>query len=1241
MRAIWIALISLAFVGAYGTAHAQDDDGAGFLERLIEDSLSGDNRDVVIEGFEGALSSTARLTSLTISDANGVWLRVENASLSWTRTALLRGNLNVTDLSAERIEFLRPPDGNRTPTPEDAEAGEFSLPDLPVRIDVQNISTPELFLGPTLVGEATLLTLQGAFFLGDGNASALLVLQNEGRGDRLSLDAGFEADTENLKVKLDLNERSGGVLSRTLNIPDSPDLSLSIDGEAPVDDFTATISLATDGAENLSGQVHLSALPSGDGLAFDARLSGDVRPLVQRDLEPFFGAQSVLTTEGSVAEGVVTLQSIALTTAALSFNADAMIRPDGRPQRIAIDGRISGTDRLRLPSTAENPVFLNSASITAQYDELLNDRWAMDATVDGLAAAGLRIDIASLSGEGQVSLAEPASITGEVSLASVGVSHNSPALADALGSTLAIDMEFTQTQNQPFQIEEILATLDTLTINGNAAISELTSGATISGTLDVSADELSKFSGLAQRPLEGGFQLNAQGSGTLLTGAFDVMAEAKTIDIGIGQERLDPMLQGQSTIKLSALRDETGLTIDTFAAQNDHITAVLSGRINGDLADLSIDASIAELGLVEPTLSGPLSLNTTASWIDGGLLTLNDLKLEGLGADLSGQARFDPSSLDNPIAAQITFNASDLSVLSDLAKRPLAGSVSLTTDGVFSIGERWIDADIALEGDQLSTGIETLDAILVQTVDFDLSARVGQDAPDIRNITLNTGAISAALIGTGPNEPIAIDINLDDLARVAPGFDGPLALTGTARITGDAGDQVDIDLQASGLAGVQAALEGSIFGFGERLDLSVNGTAPAGLVNGFIEPRNLQGALSFDLRADGPPVLSSLAGSLTLRDGRAALPNLSAALEQIDLQAALTNGTATLTASGRSTAGGSIQTNGPITLSPPYNGNLTVDLSNLRLSDPSLFETSLDGQIALIGPLTGGAAIDGAITLGETEIRVTPQAATQGLLPDLQHQGEPSASRITRDRAGLIETERPGPNIPFPLDIQVTAPNRIFVRGQGLDAELAGDLLLGGTTDEVAASGQFELIRGRLDILGRRMTIIEATADMRGALDPWLRIVAETTRNDLIVQFILEGLASDLEVTLQSTPSLPEDEIAAQLLFGKGVNEISPFQAAQLVSALGGFGTGESGPIAQLRQGLNLNELDVSSDGQGQTDVRAGAYLSENLYSEIIVNNEGEEELNLNLDINRNVRLKGSSATDGGSGIGIFFEKDY
>ncbi|MGK7653911.1 translocation/assembly module TamB domain-containing protein [Roseovarius sp. B08] len=339
--------------------------------------------------------------------------------------------------------------------------------------------------------------------------------------------------------------------------------------------------------------------------------------------------------------------------------------------------------------------------------------------------------------------------------------------------------------------------------------------------------------------------------------------------------------------------------------------------------------------------------------------------------------------------------------------------------------------------------------------------------------------------------------------------------------------------------------------------------------------------------------------------------------------------------------GGNFRVRGPITLSPPFNANLQAALNDLVVTDPDLYTTTVSGQVGINGPLTGGATIGGTVNLGRTELRVPSGSGTRtpGDIPEITHVGEPADVRRTRARAGIIGQESSAP-VAFPLDLVINAPNRIFVRGRGLDAELGGRVRLQGTTADVVPSGLFELIRGRLDILGRRIELTEGVIDLRGALDPYLRFVAETENDGILVRTIIEGLASSPSVTFESVPDLPQDEAVARLLFGRGLDDISAFQAAQLVAAAATLSGQRSGGL-DIRGALGLSDLDVSTSEDGATQVTAGAYLSENLYSEVTADSEGNQEINLNLDIGRNLTVKGSTSTTGNTGVGIFFEKDY
>jgi translocation and assembly module TamB len=255
--------------------------------------------------------------------------------------------------------------------------------------------------------------------------------------------------------------------------------------------------------------------------------------------------------------------------------------------------------------------------------------------------------------------------------------------------------------------------------------------------------------------------------------------------------------------------------------------------------------------------------------------------------------------------------------------------------------------------------------------------------------------------------------------------------------------------------------------------------------------------------------------------------------------------------------------------------------------------------------------------------------------------------RDTLIRAGLLGADGRAPGFEdrrgpvYGLDVRIDALNEIFIRGRGLDAELGGSLRIGGTTANVIPSGQFELIRGRLDILGRRLTLDQGNITMQGSLDPYLFLSASSSANGITARVVLAGNLSDPQLRFESTPELPEDEVVAQLLFGRGIKEISPFQAAQLASSIATLtGRGGEGILGSLRRSFGLDDLDVGTSESGDTEVTLGTYLTDNVYTDVVIS-DGRTELDINLELTPSITVTGSTADDGDSSIGIRFERDF
>ncbi len=78
-----------------------------------------------------------------------------------------------------------------------------------------------------------------------------------------------------------------------------------------------------------------------------------------------------------------------------------------------------------------------------------------------------------------------------------------------------------------------------------------------------------------------------------------------------------------------------------------------------------------------------------------------------------------------------------------------------------------------------------------------------------------------------------------------------------------------------------------------------------------------------------------------------------------------------------------------------------------------------------------------------------------------------------------------------------------------------------------------------------------------------------------------------------------------------------------------------------LRKSLGVDDFDLTTDETGETQLRVGRYISENVYSDVEIGSGGDVELQLNLDLTPGLTARGSVSSEGDSSIGIFLERDY
>ncbi len=186
--------------------------------------------------------------------------------------------------------------------------------------------------------------------------------------------------------------------------------------------------------------------------------------------------------------------------------------------------------------------------------------------------------------------------------------------------------------------------------------------------------------------------------------------------------------------------------------------------------------------------------------------------------------------------------------------------------------------------------------------------------------------------------------------------------------------------------------------------------------------------------------------------------------------------------------------------------------------------------------------------------------------------------------------------------------------------------------------------RGRLSILGKRLTFTRGTINFAGSLVPNLDFAADTDSGGTRVTVTVSGPANNPRFNFSSVPALPEDEVLARLIFGRSLSNLSPLQIAQLADAAASLtGAGGSSSLLQsLRSQLGVDDLDIRTNDDGSTSVAVGKYLNDRTYFSLEKGDKaGSGRARIDLDIGKGVKLRGEANDSGEAKGGIFFEREY
>ncbi len=637
------------------------------------------------------------------------------------------------------------------------------------------------------------------------------------------------------------------------------------------------------------------------------------------------------------------------------------------------------------------------------------------------------------------------------------------------------------------------------------------------------------------------------------------------------------------------------------------------------------------------TLGRQLDLSVT---LDRLPLALANAVREDLGArgTLSGTARA-TGSLSAP-SAEFDLRAENVSVAQ--TRQAGAPEIDAVAAGTFANGS----ATLRTARIDLGSGSLTATGTVGERLDLDVALNnipasiAAAAAPDLAPQGTLNGRVRAG--GTIAAPDVQYDLSLAGFS-VQPTRDagvGALAIAANGRF---ADNQVTLNSTLSG-SGLQFAANGSVNVAGTpSFDLRLDGTAPLSLANRILAEngRSVNGTARINASVTGTAANPNVVGTVSTAGASFVDTGANLAVNNINATVALNGQTATLQGvTAQLGGGGTVSVSGTIGLGSGFPADLAIRVQDGRYSDGELVTIRLNAGLTLTGPLTGAAVLAGTINASEIAILVPDNLPTSISRIDLERRNTPPAVlkqlREINPNSGSSGTSGSGG---ISLNITLNAPNRVYVRGRGLDLELGGTIRITGPVSNLGIDGGFDLRRGRFQLLSRRLNFERATLTFDGNLVPTLDLLASSDTGEATVYVAITGPAASPSFSFTSSPALPQDEVLARLIFGQGTSDLSPVQIAQLASAaaqLAGVG-GSTGLLDNLRSQLGVDDLDIRTTADGQAAVGVGRYLNENTY----VGVDSTGRVSIDLDLGANVKARGAVTANGGGEVGIFYEKEY
>lgn len=1237
--------------------------GRDSLRSLIESEISDAlNSHVEIGEISGALPKEIILHNISFNSDIGEWLRIDEVKARWRPFALLKKRIEVDAIAIGPAQLSAlPPRKAR----DEKKPRGFTLPQSLPNVEISEIGITALDVSPAVSGTKTRLNGGGRMRLGGMAIDIDLTLKSENESDAAIIRAVRTGDA--LTTAIEVHSVENGALAALARLGGK--IHITADGEGPLADYRLAFAGTLGAYGDVDGEI-AGDLERMETLALSANATlGEKLANTSRIIGGAAQASAIYspTKDGGALSDVNFSSALGSVSGALSWHnkagsldrvhieAAAEIAADWRPDiRPYIGDALSVKGDIR----PRNGAYVATGNAEATYFDAALEEIATDLrdyargpahvtlkpnpalpgliseggeakgefnllfgdTVDANAFSFLTPDGGVFNGAASYAFdTKKFTVKGEIAAAPAMIARVAPGVKSKLKASGVIDLKGA---SEDFG-GTLVASLPPLLVNkapfpaARLSLALANAPHASSGQINVrTIDGKSNLSANFAQSADGAWRANAIdliGEKFALKGSAELNAGEREISLDLayrGVEGAEPWpgfpLVGEFTAKGAIARgDKLGkLTVKSSSLATKRWS--LSGLVataEGPPDRLAISADISQM-----KFSGTAPVKDLSMKISAALGDISRFTVDALTADIESA----PVKLLQPAKIEI---GDDLQI--DGVRAQLGRRGSLNFDGAFG-KSRWrgrltavrapivsaasvVDLDLDFDTDRKTpaTGAFSMTSLLTKTAQATFAGRLVWDGKAL------------AINDDGSSEAIDLSLSLPmRLARSpALSIDTKGDLRGTAHYKGR------VETIAGFLPSALQTIEG---------DLTIDGAA-----TGTLERPKLTG----EMNVSGGAFTELATGfSIVNIDASAAA---DAALEgsRIKFKA---------TGAGVRQSTKTIASEGVLTIGAASTLASKLTFDKAKLSAGPVTEVEATGAIDISGPVNDLLA-KGEITVSSLDARVfTPE--TTGLV-DIR------VVSVNGDGENVTVEEGVSAASAVALALKIKGDDRIFIRGRGLESEWRADVSIDGRADAPVVLGAMRLKNGEITFAGRRfeLTTGEIAFDRLAVNNPTLDIRAERqTKSGTLAAIVIEGRASTPKISLSSTPSLPQEDIMALVLFDKPANELSALESLQVaegLAELGGIGPfGGNGITGSARQalGLDLLNFDIDQDDSSASSLTVGKYVADGLFVSATQDARGENgSVRVEYEIDQSFTVETELRQDGDQKASVNWKHDF